>query len=153
MAERVIFGCQWSFIFKHCKYWSSVPKSFSWISQRWWVYYSSFDPSHDLTSADKLLFSQYFTVFPTRLRTLNYSDHYLLSEMTSCQPEPHNRRRNQWLNLCFPPPLYHLPVLQAQRLNTAHSLHTTAAETGAPVSTLKAMGHWSSAASECYLFP
>lgn len=44
-----------------------------------------------------------------------------------------------------------LPVLQAQRLCTAHSLcagAATAAATVTPVSTLKAVGHWSSAASE-----
>ena len=51
----------------------------------------------------------------------------------------------------FPPPLYHLPVLQAYILYTAHSLRTGAA-VGAitPVSKLKATGHWSSAASEHY---
>lgn len=55
-----------------------------------------------------------------------------------------------------PPPLYHLLVLQAQRLYTARSLRTgaaTAAATACPVSALKAVGHWSSAASERYLRP
>lgn len=64
------------------------------------------------------------------------------------------RRRNQWHEP--PPPPYHLPVLQALRCYTAHSLCTGAATSGAtvtPVSTLKDMGHWSSAASERYLPP
>lgn len=50
------------------------------------------------------------------------------------QPEPRRRRRPMTWSL-LPPPLYHLPVLQAQRLYTAHSLWTgAAAATLTPVS-------------------
>lgn len=54
----------------------------------------------------------------------------------------------------LPPPLCHLPVLQAWRCYAAHWLRTGAATvTVTPACTLKATGHWSSAASERYLRP
>ncbi|KAL1276886.1 hypothetical protein QQF64_023559 [Cirrhinus molitorella] len=113
----------------------------------------SFDPSKDLTISDLSLYTHHFTVFLKHSKTDKNKDGTIIfiSETNTEEGKPLSRA---WFGshlrlLCkycgLPPERY-----------TAHSLRIGAATTAAsstPVSTLKAMGRWTSAAYERYLRP
>lgn len=116
--------------------------------------HKSFDLSRYHPAALMFIFTL-FQHLPQALRiwqrVLCYFDLYLFSDTTSLCRDGGGGGTSD-----MKPPPYHLPVRQALRCYTAHSLCTGAATSGAtvtPVSTLKDMGHWSSAASERYLPP